>query len=320
MANNTSTGTCERCGEPFQRTTPKKRFCSEACREKAERARKAKRRKDAKAIACDTCGTHFVPMSNSDRTSCTSCLPPQVLANSKRRARSATFICRSCGGTHDQRTKGQGRPWVICRTCADLKSGDAYKVTKSVKCRMCSVMFTARAAPSVTMMVCQPCKKGSMRAYKEQLCTAIKQARKRRAETAASIYLEARCTQCHRTTWLDGVAVSRRQRTCGATRCQNIARWKTTVYRDGIAHKNYIRRSAVTGGDAIKRSMVWDRDQGRCHICKEQADPNDWHLDHVVPLARGGQHTWDNVAVSHAYCNLSKGARLSTASTVSLEA
>ena len=33
-----------------------------------------------------------------------------------------------------------------------------------------------------------------------------------------------------------------------------------------------------------------------------------WDIDHVIPLARGGQHTIDNVKVACAHCNTSKRA------------
>ena len=50
-----------------------------------------------------------------------------------------------------------------------------------------------------------------------------------------------------------------------------------------------------------------------CHICGgEIADRTDLHFDHVIPLARGGAHAERNIRPSHAFCNLSKGARLIT--------
>lgn len=33
------------------------------------------------------------------------------------------------------------------------------------------------------------------------------------------------------------------------------------------------------------------------------------HIDHVIPLVKGGSHTLENVRPSHAICNLKKGAR-----------
>lgn len=68
------------------------------------------------------------------------------------------------------------------------------------------------------------------------------------------------------------------------------------------------RRGAVAVGD-VDRAVVWERDAGRCHLCGKKADQSDWHLDHIVAIAAGGEHPYANVAVSHPACNMSKGAR-----------
>jgi 5-methylcytosine-specific restriction endonuclease McrA len=60
----------------------------------------------------------------------------------------------------------------------------------------------------------------------------------------------------------------------------------------------------------VKRSVVWTRDGGVCHICGKPAEPANWHLEHIIPLARGGHHVYDNVAVSHPSCNLRKARYL----------
>lgn len=50
-----------------------------------------------------------------------------------------------------------------------------------------------------------------------------------------------------------------------------------------------------------------------CHICGDTIKSKvDLHFDHVIPLAAGGAHTPDNIRPSHAFCNLSKGARLTS--------
>jgi hypothetical protein len=59
----------------------------------------------------------------------------------------------------------------------------------------------------------------------------------------------------------------------------------------------------------VDLATVWDRDGGVCHICRQPCERWNWHLDHVVSLARGGAHSYANVAVSHPGCNLKKGDR-----------
>lgn len=81
------------------------------------------------------------------------------------------------------------------------------------------------------------------------------------------------------------------------------------VQRERAARRRARKASAFIG-PAFTRQQVWDRDGGTCHLCNLPADPNDWHMDHVIPLVRGGAHSFENAAVSHPTCNLRKGARL----------
>lgn len=59
------------------------------------------------------------------------------------------------------------------------------------------------------------------------------------------------------------------------------------------------------------------RDGLRCAICGEQCDVNDKSygngtgplypsMDHIIPIAKGGSHTWNNVQVAHVICNTLK--------------
>lgn len=62
--------------------------------------------------------------------------------------------------------------------------------------------------------------------------------------------------------------------------------------------------------EKVSPQIVWERDEGVCGICGEAADPSDWHLDHTVPLSRGGEHSYANVQVSHPLCNRRKKDKL----------
>jgi 5-methylcytosine-specific restriction endonuclease McrA len=62
--------------------------------------------------------------------------------------------------------------------------------------------------------------------------------------------------------------------------------------------------------EVIERAAIYIRDRGICHICKDKVKLKDYHLDHIHPLSKGGLHIEQNVAVSHSWCNLKKGARI----------
>lgn len=48
-----------------------------------------------------------------------------------------------------------------------------------------------------------------------------------------------------------------------------------------------------------------------CHICGGDIESRaDLHMDHVIPLARGGHHVQENILPSHKFCNISKSDKL----------
>lgn len=70
---------------------------------------------------------------------------------------------------------------------------------------------------------------------------------------------------------------------------------------------NHLRRQQQRIGDVAVEQVValLAEYDSRCAYCGDH-----WkHIDHVVPLARGGQHTITNLVPACARCNLSKGAK-----------
>lgn len=59
----------------------------------------------------------------------------------------------------------------------------------------------------------------------------------------------------------------------------------------------------------IKRRDVWLAHEGLCGICGSGVLFREMHLDHVIPLSKGGGHVWENVQPAHEFCNLSKKNR-----------
>ena len=74
-------------------------------------------------------------------------------------------------------------------------------------------------------------------------------------------------------------------------------------------HQGRARRA---GNTAIpyKRSEVIAKHGMWCYLCETVIPKNELVLDHVVPIAKGGSDTFDNVRPAHNQCNLKKGNRL----------
>jgi 5-methylcytosine-specific restriction endonuclease McrA len=97
-----------------------------------------------------------------------------------------------------------------------------------------------------------------------------------------------------------------------ATRERIRARRATPEGRAARADEEAMQRALRHGvpRERVRRLLVWARDEGWCYLCGYACDPNDWHLDHVVPHTDGGSHTYDNVAVTHPACNRAKGGKV----------
>lgn len=123
---------------------------------------------------------------------------------------------------------------------------------------------------------------------------------------------------------LNNIALSKTPRTC--EHCGNI-------FYSAIASQKYCskkcKNKAKRSSDSMRKRIdkhgaqvvdtnitlknVFMRDKGICQICGKPCDWDDHRWgnfgplyptrDHVVALANGGEHSWDNIQLAHAICN-----------------
>ncbi len=65
----------------------------------------------------------------------------------------------------------------------------------------------------------------------------------------------------------------------------------------------------IRGVSDVTRRRVLRRDGHRCVYCQTDVDPLLAHIDHVLPVAYGGQSVVDNLVVACKACNMDKWAR-----------
>ncbi len=93
---------------------------------------------------------------------------------------------------------------------------------------------------------------------------------------------------------------------------------------DVSADRSYIHgiklRLSATGAlvdESITRREVFSRADGKCYLCGVEThwnkvggwDPLLANVDHIHPVSKGGDHTWENVALACQLCNTKKGAQ-----------
>jgi 5-methylcytosine-specific restriction endonuclease McrA len=74
--------------------------------------------------------------------------------------------------------------------------------------------------------------------------------------------------------------------------------------------RRYKARKKFATNGKVDYSLIIKQFGYICHICNGTIDHNDLHMDHVIPLSRGGAHSQGNLMPSHSICNLRKHDKL----------
>lgn len=102
--------------------------------------------------------------------------------------------------------------------------------------------------------------------------------------------------------------------------CNKICERDFSHQRNDIIRKRLKKCVYV---DNITLDELYERDKGICYLCGEYCDYSDYVMkngkkcakgnypsrDHIVPISKGGLHSWNNVRLAHIKCNSQKGAR-----------
>ena len=135
--------------------------------------------------------------------------------------------------------------------------------------------------------------------------TQEKQKEKAEAEKKAKQERQHSCAVCG--------AMTMRPKYCSKV-CANKAKNKRKEVR-----RRHVIAGAMIDND-ITLEALYKRDGGACHICGMQCNYDDYivkndavitgdyypSIDHVIPLSKGGAHSWTNVKLAHRRCNTFK--------------
>lgn len=101
---------------------------------------------------------------------------------------------------------------------------------------------------------------------------------------------------------------------------ERVCEYRGGVQRDGrrsrIETQSILALRGVGGAGhrqaptpALSNTLLFARDRHICAYCAGRYGARELSCDHVVPVSRGGKHTWTNVVTACRGCNLRKADR-----------
>lgn len=241
---------------------------------------------------CEQCAHPFVPapnIGNRQRFCCQTCSNQWHYAQ-----RRHEFTCQHCKKRF--KAKKPDRNKFCSRECAFAfktdKAESKRKPADERECRQCGKMFV----PSYGAIYCSDdCRKERSREKAREYGAREKPVRRRRCKECGEMftpeYGDKRRGYC--------------SKQCGDKHGRRIAR---------ATRRGRIREAGAI--DSIDPIEVFERSKWKCYICGRKT-PRELRgaivdrapeLDHIIPLAKGGTHTYGNVACACRKCNQEKGS------------
>lgn len=299
-------------------------YCSKRCQER----RPGTRKPAPQARPCTVCGTSFTPLPHLSHRQqkcspvcgvqppsprpCPYCRAPMLNPRRKQcgapeckrafnadRMREYQQRYKEKHGYYYSRLYDRGRKKQYTITCAQC--GREATVTKSTA-RFCSHACSYDAKYGED----RPREKYAGLTKSEQLARERAKTRRRRAERKLQLaaageqgwglWCAGRCARC-------GEQFIRHSTSQPTAFCSQRCKKATKA-----SWRRALQRGAE--GQFVSRWRIHERDGWTCHICGDPVDRDAVVpdlaapvLDHVLPLARGGSHSEDNLKTAHFYCN-----------------
>lgn len=214
-------------------------------------------------------------------------------------------VCRFC--SKEFRPKKPDRTTYCSRECsyaartavrqARLKEQLSWKVPRP--CIDCGVLFLPRSPGHVR------CKKKTHGDKKHRVCIQC-------FKSFVAMGNERTCSEACRSERHILQIKAFRQTPEGKAYIRADRAVRRRVY--GHKHRDRARYHGVPY-ETVNVSAVFERDQWRCQVCgvrtpkrlRGTSKPNAPELDHRIPMALGGPHSYDNVQCACKSCNQAKG-------------
>lgn len=291
---------CPECNQTFY-AARKTKYCGRKCREQAGR------KSNWSTRMCEWCKKSFLA-----KTKTAKCCSQSCAGNKRNYAEKDGKLvkwertCIGCGCVFRMKN-GTRRKGLYCtRECAwkhgRLTAGQLQEKRNADKCKDLMLLQNSVSDGHQAWLgnwkKCNWCLKSFYNTGESDLCSLACRFNMRRGSTRE-------CIECNE-------VMDRREcgksRLCGRCKSDRVDSMKCKLKSQ---RRQKIKTATV---ERVVRRKVFEADRYHCWIClglcKREYDSNDPAsptIDHVVPLAKGGKHSYANCRTAHAICNSLKG-------------
>lgn len=205
----------------------------------------------------------------------------------------------------------------VCKPTSEFHKRNSKKVGLCARCKACVSLYTSRRyeekkeAIKASAIAWYAANKAKMKAAKAAYCAANAEvvAEKKAAWRAANRdrvrAAKLAWGKAHPDSYVNYYQKNKDRLRASRAVWRGANRDRTQEYRS-----NRRARKTATAGELSKglSDKLFLLQKGYCPCCREPLG-EDFHLDHIVPLALGGSNTDDNMQLLRATCNLRKRAK-----------
>lgn len=209
--------------------------------------------------------------------------------------------CKTCGHIQERHANSNCERIMICDNCVELERIE--RRVERLKAKQIEKANKVRKENEYTETICVECSKTFLRAGNNQRYCSNEC-----YTNAHKVIHNKICKECGNSfnTYHDGNLY-----------CSDKCRRKCLNRMHTTSKDKRIRRNGKPDY-SISLKKLYNMHKGICYICGKQCNPKDIEIteegyyiagesypsiDHVIPIAKGGTHTWDNVKLAHRHCN-----------------
>lgn len=253
-----------------------------------------------------------------------------------------TFSCENCGNSFKPRNGGKKQKYCsgACRrevVYRNFKSRQALELSERLKklfCRQCGEKVNYKGTGAIPVFCNEKCKQKFHNTRNRRARPPIRKSQIKKCEFCGQEFVAQKADRRYcPDSWCAQKAYRLRKKTgnslakefhvncagCGAAFTAKHVEAKWCSRKCANRHWGNLRARQARSPllEAYADREIFERDNWVCHLCGllidpsvSRMDPAGATIDHVLPIARGGVDSPENVKAAHRSCNLKKGAKI----------